>query len=214
MGLPNTVDHRKVLARRGGECLARMPKGSCVAVEVGVFRGALAACVLREHSDIIWHMVDPWERQPDDGSYRKSDDAVSRLTQDEMDDIYLDAVNRVKTYKDRAVIWRHHSDVAARMWVEQGRPKPDMIFIDGDHSEEGVFRDLDAWASLVSPTGWIGGHDWRTDGKVGWNLQEKVPKWFKSRIGFMPPVETGRDKTWWVKSKDYLSALDKAETHE
>ena len=40
----------------------------------------------------------------------------------------------------------------------------DFVFVDADHSTEGVLRDLTAWAPKVRPGGLIVGHDinWRS----------------------------------------------------
>lgn len=36
----------------------------------------------------------------------------------------------------------------------------DFLFIDGDHTEDAVFRDLEVWTSRVRPGGLVMGHDW------------------------------------------------------
>jgi predicted O-methyltransferase YrrM len=36
---------------------------------------------------------------------------------------------------------------------------PDMVFIDGDHSYEGVARDIKYWGSRLKPGGLLSGHD-------------------------------------------------------
>ncbi len=36
----------------------------------------------------------------------------------------------------------------------------DFVFVDGDHSTEGVDADINAWWRHLKPTGWMIGHDW------------------------------------------------------
>ncbi len=53
----------------------------------------------------------------------------------------------------RVIPMRAHSDSAAITFahlIEKGQmPKFDLIFIDGDHSEEGIRSDVEAWLPLL-----------------------------------------------------------------
>jgi len=43
----------------------------------------------------------------------------------------------------------------------------DLIYVDGDHSYEGVLKDLKAAIRLLKPgTGWLAGHDFHCNGPV------------------------------------------------
>jgi MMP 1-O-methyltransferase len=42
----------------------------------------------------------------------------------------------------------------------------DWLFIDSDHSPEGIERDLKAWIDKVKPNGIISGHDWYNNDKA------------------------------------------------
>jgi predicted O-methyltransferase YrrM len=62
---------------------------------------------------------------------------------------------------------RHTSDWAARLTpIAQASPPPswdqpaDVIFVDGDHTAEGVTRDLEFWIDWLEPGGTLLGHDW------------------------------------------------------
>lgn len=53
---------------------------------------------------------------------------------------------------------------AAAITAKQDGWELDSLFIDGDHSAEGVLRDFECWAPLVKPGGIIAGHDyWARD---------------------------------------------------
>ena len=47
----------------------------------------------------------------------------------------------------------------AKKWLESLNIKFQMVFIDGDHTEEGVTRDFFLYKHLVKENGWIGFHD-------------------------------------------------------
>lgn len=199
MSLPNVVDHNHVLARRGGEVLKRLQGvENPVGVEVGVYRGALSACVLRERKDLVWHMVDPWAPPAEGSSYAKSGDSVSMLNEYEFEEVYKDAVQRVAFAGDRACVARGCSTDVAELIDDESI---DLVFIDADHSDDGVRSDVLAWYPKVKAGGWIGGHDWRTPGKKnGYHVGPAVVdalEW----IGVQPNIELGVDRTWWLKKQ-------------
>jgi len=56
--------------------------------------------------------------------------------------------------------WQRLTGVeAARLYAASKRPPVDFIFIDGDHSYEGLQGDWEAWSPLVAPQGIIALHD-------------------------------------------------------
>lgn len=194
MSLPNVTDHKHVLQRRGGEVLRRLEGvKNPVGVEVGVYRGALSACVLRERTDLIWHMVDTWARPEDGSSYAKSGDSVSMLSDYEFEEVFRDACQRVSNLQG-AVIRRKESTEAAKDFQDGSL---DVVFIDGDHSDEGVRADVLAWFPKVKKGGYLGGHDWRTPGKVnGYHVGPAVEATF-AEMGIKPDIRLGADRTWW-----------------
>lgn len=68
-----------------------------------------------------------------------------------------EARNRVAFFGGRGWFVIADSVTAARGF--EGRLF-DFVFIDADHSYEGVMRDLRVWLPLVKAGGWIGGHDY------------------------------------------------------
>ena len=54
----------------------------------------------------------------------------------------------------------------------------DFIFVDGDHSREGVYRDLSLYYPKVRSGGIIAGHDWESQGWFG--VQEGVLDFMKT----------------------------------
>jgi hypothetical protein len=51
---------------------------------------------------------------------------------------------------------------AAERWKREGRPPPEFVFLDGDHSYESTRADWEAWSGLVVPGGVIALHDSRS----------------------------------------------------
>jgi predicted O-methyltransferase YrrM len=51
---------------------------------------------------------------------------------------------------------------AAEIWKREGQGPLDFIFIDGDHTWEGISSDWTAWSGLVAPGGLVALHDSRS----------------------------------------------------
>ncbi|MCC6809954.1 MAG: class I SAM-dependent methyltransferase [Deltaproteobacteria bacterium] len=142
------------------------------AVEVGTNRGDYA-----EHFRNAWRgelllCVDPWER----GYYAgesKHDRAVARRA----------CAWRLKGAVDvgSVVMLPFTSTTMAKAVNEESL---DFVYIDGDHSYNGVTADLKAWWPLVKPGGIIAGHDWIPDGwrcygdgpEVAYASKENLPR--------------------------------------
>ena len=62
-----------------------------------------------------------------------------------------------------AVRWiRTTGEAAAALYRAEGAPRVDLIFIDGDHSYDGLVRDWRAWSPLVARGGVVCLHDSRS----------------------------------------------------
>lgn len=148
------------LQQRGAAIVRRLPANARVA-EVGVLVGRLSDYILR-NSDAHVLMVDNWQtadNQPD--HYKATRDAHALHA-----DAGRVARHRAQSfavagrYPGRAEIREGWStEVAAT--VEDG--SLDMVFLDADHSYEGVHSDIEAWRPKVRKGGWIGGHDYGND---------------------------------------------------
>jgi hypothetical protein len=49
------------------------------------------------------------------------------------------------------------------------------VFIDGDHSREGVTEDILSWLPRLKPGGWLAGHDYKPDNYVGQAVRSCFP---------------------------------------
>jgi hypothetical protein len=161
--------------------------------EIGVDRGALSAYLLNELRNLHLTMVDTWEVFPEDSSYSKSGDGVVQRTQDQREMDFQEARRVTKDAIGRRNIARMRSDQFAP-WVEDG--SLDFVFIDADHSYEGVAADIKLWAPKIRPGGLLCGHDYM--------IEEHYPQWgvtravneFAASIG--KTVERGADWCWFI----------------
>ena len=123
------------------EALKKWASGRTRLVEIGVAEGA-SAVALREvmsPSGTLW-LIDPFH--------------LSRMR-------YINATKRaahrvVKSCTNGCVVWiESFSFDAVRDWSGP----VDLLFLDGDHSEEGVQKDWDSWHRFVIPGGIVVFHD-------------------------------------------------------
>ena len=119
-------------------------------VEVGVFRGEFAECILESWFGRKLLLVDPWEHLSD---YLDS----SKLSDVEMDKNYHLTTARLAKFKHRISILRMRSEVAAKGIEDLSC---DFIYIDGNHSYSHVRRDLTIWYPKLRPGGVMSGHDY------------------------------------------------------
>lgn len=125
-------------------------------VEVGVFRGVLSRYLLRKGVSRLF-MVDNWlpaDEQPK--HYKKTRDTCAGLAPDEAAANEALARQVAAASGGRAVVLKMSSVEAARQ-INDG--SMDFVFLDGDHSYEGLKADIEAWLPKVRKGGWLGGHD-------------------------------------------------------
>jgi hypothetical protein len=129
-------------------------------VEVGVAVGMLSKVLLSTYPNLQLWMVDAWRPPPEDSPYRRTNDMRSKLTDKQQEGRYLGPIRELADhYFGRAIPCRGNStewaDFARRLGLSFS-----FVFIDGDHSREGVWADVNAWWPLVKPGGIFCGHDY------------------------------------------------------
>lgn len=136
--------------------------------EIGVLRGKTLFSVLDACPDLSMIGVDQWLKLP-----LREDDCAETYQQFDMAGLERDVTRRAKGYGSRCTILKGDT-VAMAKRVERG--SLDFIFLDADHTEAGLRRDVKAWASKVRRGGMILGHDvhWPTVRTV---IDEKYPGW-------------------------------------
>ncbi len=120
--------------------------------EVGVWRGAFSALFLE--AGLGMTCVDPWV------SYPAWQDTKNSLAPEEqaafMATAHADAVARLEPLGGRLL--RAFSLDAAREIPDRSL---DFVYIDGNHTQEAVTADLEAWVPKVRRGGLVAGHDYR-----------------------------------------------------
>jgi predicted O-methyltransferase YrrM len=125
-------------------CLARHAAGRRRLVEIGVWHGVTTArlrSVMASNGLLL--AVDPYP--------------IGRLGFSLQQRIARSVVRRVRNGR---VEWlRMTGTAAADRFAANGAGLADFVFIDGDHSYEGLRGDWEAWSSLVAPGGIVALHD-------------------------------------------------------
>lgn len=176
------------LHKRVGEVLVRTPQGGTV-IEVGALRGEMARAALSERPDLRWIMIDNWlpgEEQPE--GYRATGDSLAQRSGAAVMNHAAQAF--AVGAACRASVLFMGSVEAAHML---GDGVADLVFIDADHSYEGVMADVLAWRHKVRRGGWIGGHDFEAPEAHLQGVTRAVIEVFGGLVG------PGEDHTWWVR---------------
>lgn len=133
--------------------LSYLPKNGRVA-EIGVFRGRFSRKILARARPRHLTLVDAWDLDVEGGHIPKR----GRFTERQFSRIATTLPRYLKLRHPRAKIdvCRSYSAPAAERFRDG---EFDWIYIDADHSYQGVMADLKAWAPKVREDGLILGHD-------------------------------------------------------
>lgn len=180
--------------QRGTAILKRLPRNAKVA-EIGVLIGMLSAFLLQSRGDLKLLMVDSWapaDQQPE--RYKLTGDTHSSHDLARVQRHRQEAEARVRRFSDRAIIMPMTSATAAE---EMENGSLDLVFIDADHSYEGVRDDIAAWLPKIRACGWIGGHDYRNpDPRFRFGVDRAVDEWAATTGR---PIETDLNFTWFAR---------------
>ncbi len=139
-----------------GRLLSRMPKGKRAA-EIGVWEGQFSRRILEICAPSELHLIDPWLYMPEfsnTGFGRRKNEHL-------MEEKYLGVVAMFAD-EPRVTIHRATSEAALSAMPDRGL---DWVYIDGNHNEPFVGRDLELCLAKVAPRGIIAGDDlhWQTE---------------------------------------------------
>lgn len=121
--------------------LTELAQGTCV--EIGSYLGA-SACAIAENADKLY-CIDTWESDP------KTRYDPPRGT------IYDNFLENTKKYRDKIIPIRDYSINAVTYLFET---EIDFLFIDGDHSQKGVYMDWCLYRPLLGYGGVVAFHDY------------------------------------------------------
>jgi hypothetical protein len=153
--------------------LRMMPKGG-VAAEIGVWKGLFSATILEETEPAELHLIDPWLYQPEHGNTMfgrsKNADLMEKMFEEVSTRFAADA---------RVRIHRKMSEEALTGFPDNHF---DWVYIDGNHNEPFVTRDLEMSRAKVKPGGTIAGDDLHWKGSGDYPVKTAVWK-FLSDLG-------------------------------
>ena len=119
-----------------------------VGAEIGVKQGKFSKVLLSGWHDCKMYLIDPWEEQ--DKSVYDED------IHDHQSD-YNKTIDTLKDFSDRYEIIRQYSDDAHSHFAKNSL---DFIYIDGNHSYEGVKSDLELFYPKLKYGGVMMGDDY------------------------------------------------------
>ncbi|QYK41965.1 MAG: class I SAM-dependent methyltransferase [Paracoccaceae bacterium] len=139
-----------------GRLLGMMPRGA-VAAEIGVWEGGFSRRILELCDPVCLHLIDPWQYLPE---FRNTGFGRPKNA-DLMDSKYHDVVAAFGN-DPRVRIHRMTSEQALSALPDASL---DWVYIDGNHNEPFISRDLELCLAKVKPDGIIAGDDfnWQSD---------------------------------------------------
>ena len=153
-------------------------------VEVGVAFGGHAQSILEAPTVERLYGIDPYKHI--DGY----NDPMN-LPQEEFDEVYKFTLDRLSGFGER---YRHLRKFSKDAIDEV--PEVDFVYIDADHSYEGVWGDICTWFPKVRAGGVIAGHDYDHSSFPG--VKRAVDGFFE-RIGW--EVHSEGEGVWWVEKR-------------
>lgn len=169
-------------------------------VEVGVDKGQFSHCLLSKSNLKKFYGIDPWIN--DFGSdYRPGffdPNGENRMKE---------AADRLAEFGDRVELVKNYSAIAAPYFPNDSL---DFVYIDGDHSLEGIMFDLYHWFPKVREGGLMGFDDYKNGANSGMKnyFGDQLPfavktalDFFCDKFGLKLNITGGRvPNAWFVKN--------------
>lgn len=156
-------------------------------LELGVWYGTNMGYLMDNCPNIkTMHGIDPYEPYQDWNRY---------IDQDMMDKAKQSAIDILNNFTDcKWYLWTNTSEQIAADALILGINKLDFIFIDGDHSYERCYQDLNLWYDNVRPGGLFSGHDFSLPGVNRALLQFRQERKINGFFKVIP-----NDVWYWIK---------------
>lgn len=164
------------------------------AVEVGTYKGEFAKWWL-QHWPGTLVCVDAW-------AFHAGANDILNHPQDEMEQVYAEALMRLAPFEYRCVVHRLHSVDAAALFAGTDT-QFDCVYLDAAHDYENVVADIAAWWPRVRTGGLLAGHDYlnglMSEGyPADFGVKTAVDE-FVAREGLRLTTTTAEQAaSWWV----------------
>ena len=151
-------------------------------VEVGVKEGKFSAHLLTVFPALKMTGVDPYEPQPQSESMGYADYRGWNFKN------ILTALDKnTSKFGNRFVLLREYSLTAAAKFEPQS---VDFVFIDAQHTYDGVREDILAWKDKIKPGGILCGHDYDF-------TRPRFADVIRAVDDYAGPVQQADDHVWW-----------------
>lgn len=180
---------------RAVEVLKRlMPNDRPIGVELGVYRGDMSAQLLRRREFLFLYMIDSWAPSVEqDDHYRETGDKHALMDYQEQIRHQQAAYDVTEFASTRRKIIPRRTSECLALFADW---ELDFVFIDADHSYEGVRRDVENWRHKVKPGGLLCGHDYNDPVPTSQGVKKAVDEAVKYR-GWT--LDLGENFTWFVR---------------
>jgi hypothetical protein len=145
------------------------------AAEIGVKKGTFSAYLLGNWRGRQLISIDPWRSAAADEYVDRSN-----VSQDEFEEYYRTAREKLDAFGERSEIWRLTSLEAADRVADGSL---DFAYIDARHDYDSVLEDLEAWFPKLRAGGILAGHDY-ADGQFAngdFGVKSAVDEFFAAR---------------------------------
>ncbi len=155
-------------------------------VEVGVYKGYFAKQLAEQRdSNSTLHLVDPWNSPQCEGQMVGSEDDYNELQK------YFSDKGNVRFYNS-------YSQHASNFFKNETL---DFVYLDAEHTYDGVLGDIHIWFSKVKKGGILAGHDIFAPEHIG--VTQAVMDHFEAVV-FVIPAETCPFTSFTVNSTWYV----------
>lgn len=128
------------------DCIARYARGKRLAAEIGVWHGVTTCRIARELAPSgVVYAVDNYRPGAFGFSFQQ------RIAQ-----------HQTRAYREQVRFVVANSETAAAELRKKVGCAFDLVFVDGDHSYEGIETDWSCWSGMIVPNGIVALHDSRS----------------------------------------------------
>jgi hypothetical protein len=128
-----------------------LERSGLIGAEIGVEEGLFSEYLLKTGLFDKFYSIDPWPNKFP-GVFLNGENLVTSNNED----TYFLAVSKLEKYEASNII-RADSEHASKTFDDESL---DFVFLDGDHTYEGVKLDLRCWYNKVKKGGIFSGHDY------------------------------------------------------
>lgn len=156
-----------------------------VGAELGVWKGRTFKHLVKTCDSLTLFGVDAYVTQPDNSGPETWQPGENGHDWNH-DEYYEDLLAFTSQYKNRAFIIKSFTTIASTFFADESL---DFVFIDADHSFDGVKNDILNWSPKIRKGGFIIGHD------IDWEPVKKAVSFCLEDIMFGP------DNVWFTVKK-------------